>query len=108
MTNEPNMSRHTAFSTKCRFMNAVELSAKLRRLVRSNLSADGDFRSLERALEAIPVATDEYAWLRIRIGNAKMYVNSREFCAAAFELALVMNRLLTRSREYASRDTVDG
>jgi hypothetical protein len=79
-------------------MEAIVISAHLRRLVRAKLSMDPDFCALERAVEAIPIATDEYAWLRTRVGNARRYVNRREFCAAAYELTLVMNRLITRSK----------
>jgi hypothetical protein len=84
--------------TKCRFVEAIALAARLRARVLANLATENDFRSLERAVEAIPIAADEYAWLHTRARNAKDYYRQQEHYAAAYELALVANRLLTRCR----------
>jgi hypothetical protein len=98
MTTPSDTSRQTAPITKARFVEAIALSARLRKLVRSQLATDQDFRMLEQAIEAIPIATDEYTWLCARVRNARDYTRRRELCAAAYELALVTNRLLARRR----------
>jgi hypothetical protein len=98
MTSRFNTSRQTAPSIKCRFLEAIELSARLRKRIQANLATGRDFQSLEQAVEAIPITTHEYTWLRARVRNAKVYVGQRELCAAAYELALVANRLLARRR----------
>jgi hypothetical protein len=104
-----NISRHLKMSrqlirsseiapeTKRRFVEAIALAARLRARVLANLAAEHEFRSLERAVEAIPIAADEYAWLQTRVRNAEDYNRQRELHAAAYELALVTNRLLTRN-----------
>jgi hypothetical protein len=84
-------------AAKCRFVEAIALAARLRARVLANLATEHDFRSLERAVEAIPIAADEYAWLQARVRNAKDYKRQQEHHAAAYELALVTNRLLTRN-----------
>jgi hypothetical protein len=96
MTSRFNTSRPNAPSIKCRFLEAIELSARLQKRIQANLATDRDFQSLEQAVEAIPITTDEYAWLRARVRNARVYVGQRELCAAAYELFLVTNRLLAR------------
>ena len=98
MTRQIHTSREIAPATKCRFVEAIALSAWLRKRVRANHATDVDFHSLERAIEAVPIAADDYTWLQTRVRNARVYIEQRELCAAAYELALVANRLLTRRR----------
>jgi hypothetical protein len=98
MTGPSNTTHQIASTTKGRFVEAIALSAQLRKRVQARLSSESDFRSLECAIEALPIATNEYAWLENRVRNARMYVEQREVCAAAYELALVTNRLLARRR----------
>jgi hypothetical protein len=97
MTRQLTSSSEIAPATKGRFVEAIAIAARLRARVLANLATKDDFRSLERAIEAIPIAADEYAWLQTRVQNAKDYNRQQELHAAAYELALVTNRLLTRN-----------
>jgi hypothetical protein len=98
MARQLTRSSEIAPETKSRFVEAIAIAARLRARVLANLATAHDFRSLERAVEAIPIAADEYTWLRTRVRNANDYNRQQEHHAAAYELALVTNRLLTRCR----------
>jgi hypothetical protein len=110
MTTPSITSRQSVPTTKFRFVEAIAICARLRKLVRSQLSTVSDFRSLERVVEAIPIAADEYTWLRARVRNARVYTQQRELGAAEYELALVANRLLTHRRlwQEAATDNHNG
>jgi hypothetical protein len=81
-----------------RFLDAIAHSARLQHDVRINQATENNFQALASAIEALPIALHEYAWLRARVRNAKTYNDKREVSAAAYELALAVNRLVTRHR----------
>jgi hypothetical protein len=97
MTTRFNTSSNRRSAIQCRFDNAISLAMELRRVISAELVTSDGFPFLEAAIEAMPIAADEYAWLCTRIRNASCYVAEREFSAAGYELTLLANRLRTRA-----------
>lgn len=81
-----------------RFLEAIAHSARLHHDVRVKQATGKNFQALTSAIEALPIALHEYAWLRARVRNAKIYNDQQEVSAAAYEVALAVNRLVTRHR----------
>jgi hypothetical protein len=97
MTTRFNISCTTHSSIQRRFDNAIALAMELRRIVSAQLLGPDGFRSLELALEAIPIDVDQHAWLSTHVRNARDYLDQQECDAAAYELTLLVNRLRTQA-----------
>jgi hypothetical protein len=86
MTARFNKSPKARSTIECRFDNAIAVAMELRQVVLAEILSPDGFRSLELAMEAIPIAAEEYAWLSTRLRNAKGYLDQQECCAGAYEL----------------------
>jgi hypothetical protein len=98
MSTHSRTTRRTPGETTDRFLEAIAYCARLHRGVRVKQAPDNSFQALASAIEALPIALHEYAWLRARVRNSKAYNDKREPSAAAYELGLAVNRLVTRHR----------
>jgi hypothetical protein len=98
MTRQTRTIGRTSSETTDRFLEAIAYCAQLHRDVRVKQVTDNNFQALASAIEALPIALHEYTWLRARVRNAKTYNDKQEPSAAAYELALAVNRLVTRHR----------
>jgi hypothetical protein len=104
MTTQSNTARWTHPTTSDRFAHAIAMATNLDRAIRATLLTDRDVHMLQRALDGIPVASDEYDWLQARVCNAQVYCQQREYCAASYELTLAVNRLRSRAQLWHGAD----
>jgi hypothetical protein len=66
-------------------------------LVRAGATCDSDFRTARSLLDALPLASADFALAAARLENARRYVAAGEPGAAAFELRLLLGSLRTLS-----------